>query len=226
MDLKDKPILSIRLIPDDHELIQEFLSIHENSSNEKIEKPRELFIALLETAISRKKPIEVSKESDVKEIKKLKEELIRFEKLESDYNERIEKIESENKEKSSKLTKENEVLLSENQKYKKDIEQLSLLIKDKNEIIDSKVDLKENEYLISLTPVQKAYLLFACKQKNIQSFFIENNKNGKLNGLIDKLETIDDMTTLLKSWLFYSAKVCKHPLPDFDKFYINYKKKN
>jgi len=70
----DKKNFGVRITGDDIELMNEFAAAFNDNSDEEIKSDRQFFTVLLESAISRKKPREVSKKEDVELIEFLKAE--------------------------------------------------------------------------------------------------------------------------------------------------------
>ncbi len=79
----------------------------------------------------------------------------------------------------------------------------------------------ENVVVISLTEVQKAYLSDLIKLPRVHKFFKDENKDGKLTPIIPVLSDTskESIGKMLIGWFFYSAKIERFPLTDFNKWY-------
>jgi len=196
-----------------------------------------------------------SKKSDIKEIEKLNKELKtsneRIILLEENHeelsnlitekdniikakNEEIQDITSENAENIDKYKdkiildpEEYAQLNSANITLNKQVEEYTEKIANLSSQISGAVKLEENQLIISFSDIQKAYLTELAGNKRFAQFLKKVNQNGKLNDLIDPLiaNLNEDIGRVLKGWLFYSAKIGKHPLLPFDKWVKKFKRK-
>ncbi|MBR6279381.1 MAG: hypothetical protein IKR41_11605 [Bacteroidales bacterium] len=192
MMFNDKESISIRLTPDDKELVSEFAALLELP--ETIQ-PRQFFVTLLETALSKKRPVEVSKKEDTDKIAQLSTQLLEKEKetacLANDVNELKAVIE--------KLKKQEE---------QKDGEILQL--KDQN----NGLQLKKGEYILRLKDLQEEYVKLCTKNGKIVRYFNSMPENAQKKYLFQTFDGTDknDVSALFVNILFYTALMEKDPL--------------
>ena len=187
----DKDTITVRLTADDKELIDEFAQI---ADLEDTISPRLFFIATLEAALSKKKPVEVSKKED---------------------KEQIEKLSSLLKDKDVETSK----LIAEIQELNAVIEELKEAQNSSNDEIselqkqNGDLQLKHGEFILKLSDIQIEYLAKCLQNQKIRKYF-NDLQNSKLKSLFQIFDGNNqtDIPALLVNILFYTALMEKDPL--------------
>ena len=191
------------------------------------------------------KPV-INKESELKsKIEALTKELTETKEFSGKVEKELQYYAEENKKLSDnigKLQEDNTVLSDKIKEYEANGEQsnekfaellnqkavLEQKLQDAVSKLHGKVELNENQVILELTDVQKAYLLEIIKQRKFAEFLKEANKKGKFDTIIKPLiaDSEEDTGRALLGWFFYSAKLNKYPLIPFDKWIKTKKKKD
>ena len=206
----DKKNLAVRLTPDDIELINEFLDFYQSQNDEEIKGDRQLFTVILESALSRKKPKEISKKEDLQEIEKLKNTIIETDKS---YLDKLTQKEKELIVLQESYNVEHET----NVELKNQITTLEQLLKQSSEEIVKRHELKENQLIITLNALQLQYIQRACKQKSIIKYY--NNilkSNPKLSKMFTPMTDAGDISAFIGNLIMLDAKYGNEPLNYYD----------
>jgi len=174
-------------------------------------------IEQLTKELSEAKELKEINESIDKELQYYMKENKLYENNIAELQEKIKELESNNTD-ISEITEKHNAELSGLLAEKTAIEQkLSAAL----EQLNNKIELSENQVILSLTDIQKYYLQNLIKDKRFVLFLKEANKKGKFDAIIKPLiaEEKEDTGRALLGWLFYSAKLNKYPLISFDKWY-------
>lgn len=160
---EDKKQFTTRISTDIIEMTNEFIQVYEELYGVTLDSDRKIFEALIESALSRKKPVEVSKAEDIKEIERLNNEL-------------------------GNCLKTNEVITREISNCENLINELKTDLKQAENKAQTLVKLDENQVIITLSKFHKKLINTYLTNKEIVSEFTKMNRNGLLNGVFDKID--------------------------------------
>lgn len=102
------------------------------------------------------------------------------------------------------LTKDNIKTLSETNELKEQAKDLIILLENQKETISNlinensqKVGLNKNQYIIELSDFKKQLFAIIAKDKKVIDSFERLNKEGKFTGLIEKLDSSNDIQRII-----------------------------
>jgi len=202
-----KPNYAIRLTADDLELFNEFIALHEESTEKELPNIRVAIMAAVESALSKKKPIEVSRKEDLQTIANLTAEVENLKNSNENYLHQNSLLRSEN----TNLQAENERLQSdyelrttdyniatadftelrtENTQLQQNVNELKTyiqLLQDQPKTSKT----AENEVVVQLNDFQMHLFNTLLANRTLAEKLRKQNDNGKLSGLIDVIDTPD-----------------------------------
>jgi len=161
--IEDKKQFTTRISADIIELINEFIEVYEQQYGVNLDSDRKVFEALIESALSKKKPIEVSKTEDIQEIEMLKKEL-ENELIKSDTLKRV-NVDLENH-----------------------VSALKTELKQAENKAQTLVKIEENQIIVSLSKFHKKLINTYLLNKEIISEFNKMNRSGELDGVFDRID--------------------------------------
>lgn len=199
----EKKNFNARIAPDDVELLNEFIRIYQtNYPENELQTDREVFGALLESAISRKKPIEVSRKEDIEKINSLQ---LENENLKSAVNSL--QTENENLKQAVNSLQADFTSISGNesqlQEHAKKLEnQLSTSLENLQQLFAENEVLRANQKTVRLVPdneitillndFQLSLLRAYLQNKEVVQLFRQANRKGELNGMLDIIDSPEE----------------------------------
>ena len=166
---EDKKQFTTRISTDVIEIANEFIEVYEEQYGVNLSSDRKILEALIESALSKKKPVEKSMKTDLEEIENLKTFVLQLKtKLEN----------SENKLTEAKI-RITELVASQLNAESKVVE-----LSNK---VSSRIKLDDNQVIVTLSQFHQKLVNTYLKDKKTVLLFEEMNKGGKLNGVFDKI---------------------------------------
>lgn len=162
--LEDKKQFTTRLSVDVIEITNEFIEVYENQYGVNLDSDRKVYDALVESALSKKKPVEVSKQSDIDKIESLLNEL------------------------EQKKTAIDELIVN-NKTLETNVYELQTELKQSENRAQTLVKLDENQLIVNLSAFHRKLINTYLSNKDIISDFAKMNRNGELSGVFDRIDS-------------------------------------